>query len=283
MAASVAHWLADATTRIAAALNLDQRDARLDARVLAAHVLGVGAAWLIAHDTDALSDAQQRALDLLVRQRLAGAPIAYLTGTREFFGRVFQVTPAVLIPRPDTELLVELALQRLPADQPCRVLDLGTGSGCIAVSLAKERPHAHITAVDRMADALALAQHNAMTHQATVEWLHGDWFAPLTGRLFDLIVSNPPYIAEQDPHLTQGDVRFEPMTALVSGAAGLDALRRIITDSRAHLAPGGTLLLEHGYNQDEAVRALFSAAGYRAVENWQDLSGTPRVSGGLSE
>lgn len=283
MAATVSALLDDATARITVALSLDLRDARLDARVLAAHVLGVEAAWLVAHDTDAVSEIHQHTYENLVLRRIAGEPVAYLTGVREFYGRAFQVTPAVLIPRPDTELLIELALQRLPAEQPLRVLDLGTGSGCIAISLAKERPCARVTAVDRMADALAIAQANAVTHQASVEWLLGDWFSPLTGRQFDLIVSNPPYIAENDPHLAQGDVRSEPGTALVSGPMGLDDIRQIIIKARAHLAPGGQLLLEHGYNQDAAVRALLNTAGYRATESWRDLSDTPRVSGGVSE
>ncbi|MEQ1662893.1 MAG: peptide chain release factor N(5)-glutamine methyltransferase [Thiobacillus sp.] len=283
MATSVADLLNAATARIAAALSLDLRDARLDARVLAAHVLNVEAAWLVAHDTDAVREVHQHTYENLVLRRIAGEPVAYLTGVREFYGRAFQVTPAVLIPRPDTELLIELALQRLPADQPLRVLDLGTGSGCIAISLAKERSCARITAVDRMAGALAVAQINAATHQASVEWLLGDWFSPLANRQFDLIVSNPPYIAENDPHLTQGDVRCEPTTALVSGTVGLDDIGRIIVEARAHLAPGGQLLLEHGYNQGAAVRAQLNAAGYRATESWRDLSGTPRVSGGVSE
>jgi release factor glutamine methyltransferase len=283
-AATVASLLDGATARIAAALGLAHRDARLDARVLAAQVLGVDAAWLIAHDTDPLSDTHVTAFESLLAQRLEGVPIAYLVGAREFYGRPFLVSPDVLIPRPDTELLVERALACTPPDQAMAVLDLGTGSGCIAITLALERPLARVTAVDRSPAALAIAQRNANLLNVRVEFSTSDWFAALAGRRFDLIVSNPPYIAAADPHLARGDVRFEPLSALAAGQDGLDDLRRLTRAACAHLKPGGVLLLEHGYDQSDAVQALLWESGIRHPQSWADLSGILRVSGGeLSE
>lgn len=279
-ASSVAGLLDDATARIAATLGLDTREARLEARVLAAFAWNVSPAWLIAHDTDAPSAAHAAAFTSLLSRRLAGEPIAYLTGTREFYGRAFAVTPDVLIPRPDTELLVERALARIPPGETMDVLDLGTGSGCIAITLALERPAAHVTAVDRSAQALAVARRNAGALGAQVEFLASDWFAALAGRRYDLIVGNPPYIATADPHLARGDVRFEPLSALAAGSDGLDDLRRLIGTARVHLKPGGVLLLEHGYDQAEAVRSLLHENGFRHPESWTDLAGIPRVSGG---
>jgi release factor glutamine methyltransferase len=261
-------------------LGLGKREARLEARVLAAFAWNVSPAWLIAHDTDLLSDAQTAQFQMLLSRRLAGEPVAYLTGTREFYGRPFQVSPAVLIPRSDTELLVELALVRIPADQPSEVLDLGTGSGCIAITLALERPLARVTAVDRSTAALAIAQRNADTLNAHVEFLTSDWFAALAGRQFDLIVSNPPYIAATDPHLARGDLRFEPLSALAAGTDGLDDLRRLTSAACAHLKPGGTLLLEHGYDQADLVRELLRMNGIGHPQSWTDLAGILRVSGG---
>ncbi|HRK78074.1 MAG TPA: peptide chain release factor N(5)-glutamine methyltransferase, partial [Thiobacillus sp.] len=203
---SVAAWLNAATVRIAAAQGLEKREARLEARVLAAFAWKVTPAWLIAHDRDTPTDAQIAAADALLTRRLAGEPIAYLVGAREFYGRPFEVSPAVLIPRPDTELLVELALAHAPPGQAVEVLDLGTGSGCIAVTLALERPLAQVTALDRSPAALAVAQRNAARLDAHVEFLSSDWFAALGGRRFDLIVGNPPYIAAGDPHLGRGDI-----------------------------------------------------------------------------
>ncbi len=283
-AATVASLLDDATARIVAALGLPRRDARLDARVLAAHVLGVDAAWLVAHDTDQLTDAQVAAFQSLLSRRLAGMPIAYLTGSREFYGRPFQVSVDVLIPRPDTELLVELSLARIPPDQAVDVLDLGTGSGCIAITLALERPLARVTAVDRSPSALAVAQRNAEHLNARVEFVTSDWFTALAGRRFDLIVSNPPYVGAADPHLARGDVRFEPQAALAAGLDGLDDLRLLTRSACAHLRPGGTILLEHGYDQADAIQALLRVNGISPPQTWSDLAGIPRVSGGtLSE
>lgn len=276
--------LAAASRQLAAALRLEKREARLEARVLAAFSWDVSPTWLIAHDTDPLNDTHVAAFESLLTRRLEGVPIAYLTGTREFYGRPFRVTPDVLIPRPDTELLVELALARMPPDRAMDVLDLGTGSGCIAITLALERPLAHVTAVDRSAAALAIAERNADILNAHVEFLTSDWFATLAGRRFDLIVGNPPYIAAADPHLTRGDVRFEPLTALAAGRDGLADLRQLTAAARNHLRPGGILLLEHGYDQADTLRALLRESGIPRPQSWPDLAGIPRVSGGeLSE
>ncbi|MBC2738971.1 peptide chain release factor N(5)-glutamine methyltransferase [Thiobacillus sp.] len=283
-AATVASLLDDAATRIGATLGLDTREARLEARVLAAFAWGVAPAWLIAHDTDLPDQAQLAQFRTLLARRLVGEPIAYLTGAREFYGRSFRVSPDVLIPRPDTELLVERALAHMPGDQAVEVLDLGTGSGCIAITLALERPLARVTAVDRSDAALAAAKNNGSILNASVEFLTSDWFSALAGRRFDLIVGNPPYIAAADPHLARGDVRFEPLSALASGPDGLDDLRRLIAAAPGHLKPGGVLLVEHGYDQANAVQALLQAAGFSHPQSWPDLSSIYRVSGGnLSE
>ena len=277
---TVAGLLNDASTRIIAALGLDKREARLEARVLGAFAWNVAPAWLIAHDTDILNELQSAAFEALLARRLTGEPMAYLTGMREFYGRPFRVTPDVLIPRPDTELLVEQALARIPSDLAVDVLDLGTGSGCIAITLALERPLARVTAVDRSPAALAIAQRNAAMLDARVEFLTSDWFDALAGRRFDLVVSNPPYIAAADPHLARGDVRFEPLTALAAGHDGFDDLRHLIRGACAHLKPGGTLLLEHGYDQSEGVKALLRESGFGHPQSWADLSGILRISGG---
>jgi len=289
-AASVAGLLDDASARLSVTLGLEKREARLEARVLAAFAWDVTPAWLIAHDTDPLTGPQIAQFTTLLARRLSGEPVAHLTGTREFYGRNFQVSPDVLIPRPDTELLVELALARMPPGQAVEVLDLGTGSGCIAISLALERPLAHVTAVDRSPAALLTAQHNAVILNARVEFLMSDWFSAFTppgvlaGRRFDLIVGNPPYIAAADPHLARGDVRFEPLAALAAGEDGLLDLRQLAAAAGAHLKPGGILLLEHGYDQADAVQTLLQAAGFCHIQSWPDLSGIRRVSGGeLSE
>lgn len=277
---NVARILDDATAQIAAALGLDKRVARLEARVLASHGWDVENAWLITHDTDALSNSQIAAFQSLLSRRLEGQPIAYLIGKREFYGRPFHVSSDVLIPRPDTELLVELALAWLPPDQSLDVLDLGTGSGCIAVTLALERPHARVTAVDRSVDALSIALRNAETLNADVEFLASNWFSALGKRRFDLVVSNPPYIAATNPHLMQGDLRFEPLAALAAGTDGLDDLRHLIQTAAMQIKPGGALLLEHGYDQADAVQALLRVNRISQPQTWADLAGNPRVSGG---
>ena len=279
-AATVAGLLHDASLRLSGALGLDRREARIEARALAVHAWQVETAWLIAHDTDVRDAAQAAAFLALLEQRLAGRPIAYLTGKREFYGRDFRVTSDVLIPRPETELLVDQALLHLGPGQPLRVLDLGTGSGCVSVTIALERPHAIVTAVDRSPAALAVAEGNARALGARVRLLQGDWFAALAGERFDLIVANPPYIAAADPHLGHGDVRFEPLGALASGSDGFDDLRRIVGDAPAHLMPGAWLWLEHGFEQADLTQRLLGAAGLQQVQTRVDAAGLPRISGG---
>jgi release factor glutamine methyltransferase len=281
VSATVAALLAEGASRIAAA-GADG-DARRDAQVLLGHALGVSRAWLSAHGADAADAAAAERFRALVGARERGQPVAYLVGEREFYGRVFQVTDAVLIPRPETELLVEAALQRLPSDEPRAVLDLGTGSGCIALTLARERPAARVTAVDASPAALRIAQCNARVLRAQVEFLQGDWYAPVAGRRFDLIVANPPYVAEGDPHLARGDVRFEPGQALAAGADGLQALRRIVASASRYLNAGGWLLLEHGHDQAAACEDLLRNAGFADRLRLADLAGLPRVAGGRLE
>lgn len=283
-AATVAALLRDAALRLSGALDLDRREARIEARSLAVHAWQVETAWLIAHDTDVPDAARAATFRALLEQRLAGRPVAHLTGRREFYGRDFRVTPDVLIPRPETELLVDQALLHLLPGQPLRVLDLGTGSGCVAVTLALERPQAIVTAVDRSPAALAVAEGNARALDARVRFVQSDWFAALAAERFDLIVANPPYIAAADPHLGRGDVRFEPLGALASGSDGFDDVRRIVSAAPAHLTPGGWLWLEHGFEQADLTRRLLSAAGLQQVQTQLDAAGLPRISGGrLSE
>ena len=214
----------------------------------------------------------------LCERRLAGEPMAYLLGEREFFGLDLQVSPAVLIPRPDTETLVEQALLRLPAS--ARVLDLGTGSGAVALALAHARPDAEVWALDVSAPALAQAEANGQRLGLQVTWRLSDWFAAVAGERFALLVSNPPYIAADDPHLQQGDLRFEPAGALTDFADGLSAIRQLAAGAPAHLLPGGWLLIEHGWQQADAVQAILRQTGFAEVASWQDLAGHQRVSGG---
>jgi release factor glutamine methyltransferase len=254
---------------------------RIDAEILLLHVLGKPRSWLIAHADDVLDMDVQTAYALLVERRVAGEPVAYIIGRRGFWSFELEVTPATLIPRPETELLVELALARLPHEAGAAVADLGTGSGAIALAMAHERPGARVVATDASTEALAVAQRNALRLDVrNVTFMQGDWLTPLAGQRFNLIVSNPPYIEAADPHLGQGDLRFEPPDALASGGDGLDAIRRIVGDARGHLEVGGWLLFEHGWNQGEAARALLRAAGYADVMTVRDLEQRDRVSGG---
>lgn len=268
-------------TTIAAALARAGRSVPLaEARLLLRHLCGRNAAWLEAHRDDALDTALAADFAALVARRATGEPIAYLTGFREFYGREFAVSPAVLIPRPETELLVELGREKLAGHVRPRILDLGTGSGCLAITLALELPTAAVTAVDVSSAALAVAAANADRLGAAVRFRQGDWFAALETEHYDLIVANPPYVATGDPHLNEGDLRFEPPSALACGADGLDAIRRIVADAPSFLVPGGWLFLEHGYDQAPAVAALLEAAGFADIEQRRDLAGIVRVSGG---
>ena len=264
--------LAAATARLAS---------RTDAERLLMHALGVDRAWLFAHALEPVEVGDAARFQALVARREQGEPVAYIIGRQGFWSLDLDVTPATLIPRPETELLVELALERLPADAPSAVADLGTGSGAIALALAHERPQARVVATDRSAVALEVAQANARRLGLdSVEFAQGAWFAPLAGRRFDLVVSNPPYIEDADPHLARGDLRFEPREALASGADGLDAIRALAADAGAHLAKGGWLLVEHGWTQGAAVRDLFEAAGFDSVFTARDLAERERVTGG---
>lgn len=251
-----------------------------EARLLLGHVLSRPAEWLLAHDDDDVDGDALRSFAALTARRAAGEPVAYLLGRREFHGRDFVVSPAVLIPRPETELLVDCALRRRGHGVPARILDLGTGSGCVAVTLACERTSSLVTAVDISPSALAVAEANARRHGANVRFVESNWFSALGDERFDLVVANPPYVAAGDAHLDAGDLRHEPGIALASGTEGLDAIRTIISDARTHLIEGGWLLLEHGFDQGNAVRNLLEQAGYRPIDQWRDLSGIVRVSGG---
>jgi release factor glutamine methyltransferase len=250
---------------------------RAEAQALLAHLLGTGREQLVAHPQRAVDAGRARDFAALAERRRGGEPLAYLLGQREFYGRRFAVTPAVLIPRPETELLVEVGLESIAALSEPAVLELGAGCGCVAITLALQRSAARVTAVERSPEALALARANALALGATLRWIEGDWFERVDG-VFDLIVANPPYVRTGDPHLA--DLAFEPAAALVSGADGLDDLRRIVAGAPAHLRPGGWLAVEHGYDQAGAVAALFAAAGFERIACRRDLQRHPRVSCG---
>ena len=249
--------LREDATRLDTTLDLGATTARIEAQCLLQHVLNVPRSYLLAHAEQVLNATQQATYDSLLQRRLSGEPVAHILGEREFFGLTFKVTPDTLIPRPETELLVELALQRIPAHGPFRVLDLGTGSGAIAISIAQNRPDAEVVAVDASEAALQVARENARNlGAANVSIFYSDWFSGLSGERYNLIVSNPPYVASGDIHLTQGDVRFEPISALASGTDGLDDIRRIIVGAGKFLEHGAWLLLEHGYDQADKVRRI---------------------------
>ena len=251
----------------------------VDAQWLLVHALGQPRSWLYAHGDDIADATLVARFEALVARRVVGEPVAYLTGRRGFWSLDLQVTPATLIPRVETERLVELALARLPQDRDLRVADLGTGSGAIALALAYERPRASVVATDASQAALAVAQGNAKALGiGNIQFRQGDWLAPLGGERFELIASNPPYIASDDPHLGAGDLRHEPLAALTSGRDGLDAIRVIVRDAPGHLVTGGWLLLEHGLEQGRAVRDLLEAAGFADVVSEHDLEGRDRVS-----
>ncbi|HJR74441.1 MAG TPA: peptide chain release factor N(5)-glutamine methyltransferase [Luteimonas sp.] len=260
----------------AARMRIDAADAEL----LLLHALGRRErAWLFAHAGDALPAEASERFESLLSRRERGEPVAYLLGRRGFWTLDLEVTPATLIPRSETELLVEQALMRIPAGSAARIADLGTGSGAIALAIATERPLTQMIATDASRAALDVAQANAAAHEiGNVEFRLGDWWAPLAGERFDLVVSNPPYIAQADPHLGQGDLRFEPHAALASGVDGLDAIRVIVACAPEHLHAGGWLLLEHGWEQGTAVRDLLRAAGFVEVATVRDLEDRDRVT-----
>ncbi len=300
---TVSHLLTIAIEQISANLKLATNEAKLEAQLLLQHVLKVNRTWLIAHENDALEANIHAAYRALINRRVNGEPIAYILGVREFYGLNLKVTPATLIPRPDTETLVEAALTKIPSEPSFRrksessdfttldsdfrwndklkVLDLGTGTGAIALAIAKHRPKAFIYAVDASQTALDVAVENAKNLEITnINFMLSDWFSALKNQKFDVIVSNPPYIEQNDAHLTQGDLPWEPMSALVAGHDGLDDIRHIIQIAPQHLNPHGRLLLEHGYNQAERVADLLTQAGFSEISHVQDLAGIQRVTQG---
>ncbi|MEZ0232477.1 MAG: peptide chain release factor N(5)-glutamine methyltransferase [Methylophilaceae bacterium] len=280
--AHLRNLIACARNRLVEKLAYDQTEARIEVRALLAHALGdVSHAWLIAHEEDLIQPDVRDRFESLLARRIDGEPIAYITGKREFFGLDLKVTPDTLIPRPDTETLVEAALAKIPEDKKFNVLDLGTGTGAIALAIAINRPISQITAVDRSEKALAIAKQNGTTlNVSNTRFLLSNWFSSINDERFDIIVSNPPYIEATDPHLHQGDLRFEPLSALASGIDGLDDIRKIIETSKQFLNADGWLMLEHGYNQADQVSALLSIAGFQDIYSTKDLAGILRVTSG---
>ncbi|NOU24062.1 MAG: peptide chain release factor N(5)-glutamine methyltransferase [Methylotenera sp.] len=266
-------------TLLSASAKLKTAEAGYEAQLLLQHVLNVNRAWLIAHENDALQPNIHAAFEALLNRRLAGEPMAYILGSREFFGLDLLVTPDTLIPRPDTETLVEAALAKILNNTNLSILDLGTGTGAIALAIAKNCPQVSITAVDASNAALEVAKKNAQNLNIhNVEFVLSNWFNNLSNQRFDVIVSNPPYIEENDDHLTQGDLRFEPISALASGADGLDDIRQIIENCLVYLKPQGWLMMEHGYNQADQVADLMAQSGLNNIETIQDLGGNNRVT-----
>lgn len=270
------------TISIAQALQQACREiAHTDARILLQYSLGVNHAFILTHPDQVLSSSQQQYFCRLVARRKNGEPVAYLVGECDFYDLTFKVTPDVLIPRPETEILVELALMRLSVNNSNRILDLGTGSGAIALTLARHCPQANVIAVDLSPAAVSVARENADNLNINNVFIAtGNWFSELSGEKFDLIVCNPPYVAENDPHLNQGDLRFEPRMALTASNDGLSCIRTIIVAASDYLVPGGWLLFEHGYDQAVACRQLLEAAGFAETFSHPDLAGIMRVSGG---
>lgn len=260
-------------------LGLDNHEAKAEAQLLLQTALKTDRAWLISHDSDALGANIHGEFQALLLRRLKGEPIAYILGYREFYGLKLLVTPDTLIPRPDTETLVEAALAKIPAHAKADILDLGTGTGAIALAVGNHRPDTQITAIDASQNALSVAQQNAQNlYIANVQFLQSDWFSAINHQRFDLILSNPPYIEEADAHLQQGDLRFEPTSALTSGPDGLDDIRRIVQDCLIYMKPQGWLMLEHGYNQAQAVANLMAENGLVDIATIKDLGGNDRVT-----
>ncbi len=271
--------LLQAQAQLNNATELDVIDARYESQLLLQHILNANRAWLIAHENDVLQPANQGRFAALLQRRCNGEPMAYILGKREFYGLDLAVTPAALIPRPDTEILVDAALEKISENQSMQVLDLGTGTGAIALAIAQQRPQAQVTAVDASQAALDVAISNGRQHNiANVHFFLSDWFSALSQKKFDVIVSNPPYIEQNDAHLSQGDLRFEPISALASGEDGLDDIRRIIDDCLIHLEPQGWLMLEHGYNQAKPVADLMAQAGLVDIETFKDYGSNDRVT-----
>lgn len=270
---------AEAQHRLIKTLSLEGNEAKFEAQLLLQNVLNVNRAWLLAHESDALQDKIKADFESLLARRLLGEPIAYILGQREFFGLNLIVTPDTLIPRPDTETLVETALDKIPTDTPFTVLDLGTGTGAVALAIAEHRPEAQVTAIDASSGALDIAKRNANQLDLTqIDFRLSNWFSALEGERFNLIVSNPPYIEQHDIHLTQGDLRFEPMSALASGTDGLDDIRQIVDNCLLHLHPQGWLMLEHGYNQAHLVTDLMAQSGLIDITTIKDLGANDRVT-----
>lgn len=282
---SVHHVLHQASQQLIHTIGLDHAEANLEANLLLQHVLHVNRAWVITHERDVLNADQQAKFQLLLKRRLDGEPIAYIVGFREFYGLQLKVSSVTLIPRPDTETLVEAALDKIPLDKVWHILDLGTGSGAVALAIAKHRNNCEVTAVDQSSDALSVSLENTQSLKLNnLRLIESNWFSALSlgkeAEKFDVIVSNPPYIAQDDEHLKQGDLRFEPISALASGADGLDDIRKIVQDAPDYLKPNGWLMLEHGFDQADAVGALLKARGFSQIDHAKDIAGTLRVTFG---
>ncbi len=276
---SIKTLMRSSETALIEANQLSLKEAKFESQLLLQSVLKVNRAWLIAHENDALQANNYADFQALLTRRLAGEPIAYILGSSEFYGLNLIVTPDTLIPRPDTETLVEAALDKIAIDAPSAILDLGTGTGAIALAIAENRPQTNIIAVDASKAALEIAERNAQSLSIdNVQFMLSHWFDALDGEKFDVIVSNPPYIQADDNHLTQGDLRYEPLSALASGKDGLDDIRQIITDCLIYLKPQGWLMLEHGYNQAESVTDLMAESGLVNIETLKDLGGNHRVT-----
>ncbi|MFT7227437.1 MAG: release factor glutamine methyltransferase [Methylophilaceae bacterium] len=271
--------LHEATIALKASNNSDEE--KLEAQLLLEHVLTVNHAWLITHADDEINSEAHQQFKALIQRRISGEPIAHILGGREFYGLALKITPDTLIPRPDTETLVEAVLAKISPSETTRILDLGTGSGAIALVIATLRPNANVIAVDASQAALSVAQENVKALNIhNVQFLLSDWFSTLTNQHFDVIVSNPPYIEQDDDHLKQGDLRFEPISALASGEDGLDDIRQIILEVSAHLKPKGWVMFEHGYNQAKSVSVLLASAHFISIETLKDLGSNDRVTFG---